>query len=203
MNAHRLKWLLAAPLLLAGCDEKAREFAAKTKAILDQRSAQISKKIEAETKAYKDYAALATEDSRSLVQDGLTNERSERAAQLTAEYFDKTKPVSLWRTHLSAYAQIDYEQNRQLLTTDLNASTLYLQRFEALKLDQDKVDALSKLLTALSKKPSLKDEFTALSGFVEDTKTEFDKKVCADLKSKTDAASKKLYSDKKCDDVLK
>ena len=59
--------LLPGLLLLGGCDDKAREFAAKTKAILDQRSVQLTKKIAAEVEAYSAYAALATEDHRNLV----------------------------------------------------------------------------------------------------------------------------------------
>jgi hypothetical protein len=195
--------LLPGLLLLGGCDEKAREFAAKTKAILDQRSVQLTKKIAAEVEAYSAYAALATEDHRSLVSDALANERSERATQLAADYIDGKRRISIWRNALSEYAQVDYDRNKDLLTTDLDASTLYMQRYEALAIEQHKVDALSKLLTALATKQNLKEEIDAVSGFASDTQKELDKKTCEALKGQMTAAAKKLYDDKKCVDVLK
>jgi hypothetical protein len=207
MKARLLSILLfPAALLLTGCDEQARKFAEQAKAILDQRSVQLAKKIAAEAKAYEAYAALATENDRTLVNDSLMNERSERADQLGADYADGREPVSHWLSHLAEYAQVDYDRNRELLMGDLDASTLYLQRYEELKIEQDKVDALSKLLSTLAKKQSLKDEMDALTGFAQDTKKEFDKKVCSDLQAKKaagDVAATKLYDDKKCTDVLK
>jgi len=201
--------LAAAALLGTGCDEKASQFALKTKDILDQQTKQITRKIAAEKAAYAQSAALAAEDHRNLVNASLLNERNERSDELAADYDEGRKPVSLWRKDVSDYARIDYEQNRGLLSAEMDASTRYMERFENLKLEQDRVDALSKLLTALAKKPSLKDDFDALSGFAEDTKDDFDKKVCAQLKSQTSGAdakakaAKKSYDDKQCDDVLK
>ena len=123
--------------------------------------------------------------------------------QLTADYVEQKQRVSLWRQHLLDYAQADYSRNRDLLLTDLDAITLYSQRFESLRIEQDKVDALSKLLDALAKKQSLKEQVDTGAGFAKNIESEFEKKVCAALKGNTDAAAKKLYADKKCDDVLK
>ena len=64
--------------------------------------------------------------------------------------------------------------------TDIDEETNYLKRYQSLAVEQDKVAALAQLLDAMAKKQSLKDEISALVGFAEDTKTEFDKKVCAD-----------------------
>jgi hypothetical protein len=174
--------LLAVCFVLAGCDQKAREFATRTKAVLDQRSEQLARKIQAETNAYNNAAAQAAEDHRALVESSLQNERNERADALAADYDEGRKPVSLWRKDVSEYARIDYETNRGLLTVEMDASSRYLQNFADLKIEQDKVDALSKLLGALAKNPSLKDDIDALGAFASDSKTEFDKKVCGDLK---------------------
>jgi len=201
--------LLALAMSFSSCDDEARKFAEKTKTILDQRSTQLSTKIAAEKEAYDKEAAAASEDHRALVDSTLQNERNERSDDLAADYDEGRKPVSLWRKELSDYAKIDYSTNREVLVSEVDASTLYLQRLDNLKIEQDKVDALSKLLAMLAKKPSLKDDVGALTSFADDTKQEFDKKVCSQLKSQkngTDATAKaasKTYDVKKCDDVLK
>jgi hypothetical protein len=195
--------------LAVACDDKARDFATKTKQILDQRSAQLSAKIGAEKIAYERSAAHAAEDHRALVESSLQNERNERSDALAADYEEGRKPVSLWRKDLADYAQIDYRVNRQLLTDDVEASSRYLNNFAELAVEKDKVDALSKLLASLAKKPTLKSDIEALATFASDTKDEFEKKVCADLKAKKggqdDAAkaAQKAYDAKKCDAVLK
>lgn len=134
--------------------------------------------------------------------DALANERSERVNELSADYQEQRKPASLWRKDLSDYAQADYAARRNLLTSDINANTLYLQRFESLKADQDKVDTLAKLLSALANKPSLRSDLTVMANFAEETKKSFDDKVCADLKAKGEAgnsAAQKLLKDKGCE----
>jgi len=185
-------------LLLTGCDDQARSFAKQTKAILMQRSAQISKEIAAEVKAYNEVAALSAQDHHTIAVDSLQNERAARAYTLAADYADGRKPASLWRNDLSAYAEFDYETNKPLLYADLDAETSFLKKYQSLAIEQSKVDALAKLLDALSKNASLKDQVTALSGFVSDTQKAFDQKLCASLQSKGDAASKKLATDMKC-----
>jgi hypothetical protein len=194
---------------IAGCDEDARQFAEKTKTILDQRSDQLAKKIAAEKRSYDNWASNAAEDQRALLDSSLQNERNERSDILAADYDEGRRPVSLWRKDLSDYARIDYDANRQLLLSDLDANTRYLQGFDDLKIEQDKVDALSKLLVTLEKNPSLKDNIKAISSFAEDTKTEFDKKVCSELKSQikvndpTKDVAAAAYKNKNCDAILK
>jgi hypothetical protein len=198
MKKILLTVLISVAALMTGCDEQARLFATQTKAILDQRSAQLSKKIAAEMESYNDYAAKAADDNHNLMIAALGNERAERANALAADYQEGRKPASLWREDLAEYANVDYERTKQLLMTDIDAETNYLQRYQSIAIEQDKVDALAKLLDAMAKKQSLKDEAGALVGFVEDTKQEFDEKVCSALESNTDAASKQLFKDKKC-----
>jgi hypothetical protein len=195
--------LLLGALATAGCDEEARELAGQAKKVLDQRSQQLSKKIAAEKAAYNASATLAARDHRELVDATLRNERNERADVLAADYVEGRKPVSLWRRDVAEYARIDYTANRELLTADLDESSRYLQTYADLIVEQDKVQALSKLLAALAKEPSLKQDIQALTTFAGDAKEDFDKKVCTALKAKTDSASKSAYKTKKCDDVLK
>ena len=197
-----------ASMLFAGCDEQARDFATKTKTILNQRSEQLAKKISAEKMAYESSASHAATDHRALADSSLQNERNERADALAADYAEGRKPVSLWRKDLSEYAHIDYETNRELLIADMDASTRYLQNFENLQIEQAKVDALSKLLATLAQKPSLKDDLGALTSFASDTQQELDKKICTQLKSQEKGDPAKdvaaiAYKDKNCDGVLK
>lgn len=200
---------LAASLAIAACDDQARDFARKTRTILDQRSDQLAKKIAAEKTAYDNWTSSAAEDERALVDSSLQNERNERSDALAADYDEGRKPVSLWRKDLSEYARIDYEANRDLLLSDIDTHTRFLQDFDDLKIEQDKVNALSKLLAALAEKPSLKDDISAISSFAGDTKTEFDKKVCSQLKSQikvndpTKDVAAAAYKNKNCDALLK
>lgn len=209
MRRFLILMMLAFAVLLFGCDDDARKFAEKTKAILDQRSAQLSRKIASEQLAYNKETAAAGEDHRALVDLTLQNDRNERSDYLAAEYDEGRKPVSQWRMDLAEYAQADYTTNKDLLVSDIDTNSLYLQKLEDLKVEQDKVDALSKLLASLSQKPSLKNDVGSLATFAEDTKKEFDQKVCAQLKTQkdgNDAAAKvasKAYDAKKCDEILK
>ena len=194
---------------LTGCDDKAKKFAEQTKSLLDQRSEQLAAKIAAEKAAYKKSAAHATENQRALVDSTLRNERNERTDELAADYSEGRKPVSLWRKHIAEYAKIDFTQNRDLLAADMQSETRYLQKFEDLKVEKEKVDALSKLLEALSKKRTLKEDSDALSGFSQDTKLRFDTKVCTHLnaiKGTTNAEAKSAldaYGAMQCDTILK
>jgi hypothetical protein len=196
-------------LAVTGCDEKARQLATQTDLVLRQRSKELTAKTAAEVTAYHSYASLATENQRVLVAASLANDRSEQADRIAAEYLDNEQNIPLWRTQLAQYADLDYTAERQRLSTDLDATSLYLQKYEDISIEQDKVDALEKLLTILVKEPSLKDQITSVSSFAQDTKDAFDKDVCSSLKTKqagTDAAAKtaaELYRDKKCDQILK
>src|ERR1700704_5695051 len=113
--------ILPIAALLTGCDEQARRLAVQTKAILDQRSAQLSRKIAAEMQGYSNYAAKAAEDHHTIGVIALANDRAERAAALAIDYQEHRKPDSLWRTDLSEYASADYESSKRLLMSDLDA----------------------------------------------------------------------------------
>jgi len=209
MRTLRILVTLTFPVFLFGCDDDARKFAEKTKAILDERSTRLSLKIASEKVAYDKEAAASRNDHRALVDVTLQNDRNERSDYLAAEYDEGRKPVSQWRTDLAEYARTDYTTNKDLLVAEIDTNSLYLQRLEDLKVEQDKVDALSKLLASLSQKPSLKNDVGSLTTFAEDTKKEFDQKVCAQLKTQkagNDDAAKaasESYDAKKCDDILK
>jgi hypothetical protein len=189
--------LLLAPALTA-CDEKALQFALRTAEILRQRSTELTRKIAAERKAYQDVSAIANQVQRDLIESSLNNERTSRSIALAADYDEGRKPASRWQTDLAEYAQTDYRLNRDLLAADLGAGAEYMQKLQALEIEQAKVDALAKLLAALAKKPSLADDLTAITAFAEDTKAEFDKKVCEALGKDTSTAGQAAFKAKGC-----
>jgi hypothetical protein len=196
-RAGLLLCVLMAPVLSA-CDEKAQQFALRTAEILQQRSAELTRKIAAERKAYQDVAAIANETHRDLIESSLANERTARSTALAADYDEGRKPASRWQTDLAEYAQIDYRLNRDLLAADVGAGAEYLQKLQVLEVEQAKVDALAKLLAALAKKPSLAADLEAIGAFAEDTKAEFDKKVCEALGKDASAAGQAAFKAKGC-----
>ena len=189
--------LLLVPLLSA-CDEKAQEFARRTAEILDARSAELSAKIAAETKAYETVAAIATETHRDLIDSSLRNERNARSIALAADYDEGRKPVSRWQSDLAEYGQIDYRLTRELLTADVDAGSEFLQKLQALEIEQAKINALSKMLAALADKPSLAQDLEALGQFAQDTKNEFDKKICEALAKDSSASAQAAFKAKGC-----
>lgn len=201
--------LLAASAGLSGCDDQARHFAAQTLTILQHRSDEIAAKIGAEKTAYSASAVHAAEDRRALTEITLRNDRNERSTSLAADYDEGRKPVSQWRKDLAEYGQTDYDTNMAVFSGEVDASSRYLQTFETLTAEQDKVDALTKLLGALAKKQSLKADVGALGQFAEDSSKEFNTKVCGQIRTdqgssdpKVKAAAGAAFSAKSCAAVL-
>lgn len=185
--------------LLTSCDSEAREFATKTAALLRQRSAQLTLKIKAETEAYQQIAGIFAESSRTLIDTTLRNERESRAMTLAADYVEERKPISRWQSDLMDYAQVDAATTRDLLTSDIDASSKYLQGIQALAIEQAKVEVLAKLLERLATTPTLLQDGEAIGKFIQDTKSEVDKQACAALEAKiADAAVAKEFKAKGC-----
>ena len=202
--------ILAGSLALTGCDEQARDFAAKTLVILRHRSAEISKKLAAEKAAYAAASARDAEDHRALLDGSLRNERFERSTALAADYDERRKHASRWRQELAEYGKADYDANMEVYAAELDSDSRFLQNFECLQREQDKIDALSKLLGALAAKPSIHKDLEAMGKFAEDSNHEFDKKVCTQMKTdqgssdaKVKAAADAAFKSKDCATVLK
>jgi hypothetical protein len=193
MKSTFLKTLiLAGSLALTGCDEQARDFAAKTLVILQHRSAEISKKIAAEKAAYAAASARDAEDHRALLDGSLRNERFERSTAFAADYDEGRKQVSHWRQDLAEYGKVDYDANMEVYAAELDSDSRFLQNFESLKLEQDKIDALTKLLGALAAKPSIQKDLEALGKFAEDSNSEYTKKVCTQIKTDQGSSDAKV-----------
>ena len=170
---------LALSTLTAGCDDEAREFARQTAALLKQRSAELTKKIDAEVTAYGELATILGNAERTVTTTTLRNDRNRRAIDVTADYAEGRRPVSRWQTDLLDYAQVDYAATRELLIAGIDANSRFLQGLQALEIEQTKVDAAAKLLESLETKPSWKDELAAVTDFAKDVKKAIDEKCAA------------------------
>ncbi len=189
---------LVCAFVSSGCDEKAQEFARRTADILQLRSAELARKIAAETRAYQTVAAVATESHRELVDLSLRNERNARAIALAADYDEGRKPASRWQADLTEYAQLDHRLNRELLAADIDAGSVFMQTVQALETEQAKIDALAKLLATLAAKPALADDILAITAFVDDTRDAFDTRLCEALAKDKTPAGQAAFKAKDC-----
>jgi hypothetical protein len=190
---------LAGSVLASGCDAAAREFAKKTVELLNERSAQLTKKIKAEQAAYKEIAGLAAQGKREVLAMRLANERDERAIAVAADYADGRRPISRWQSHLLDYAQLDYDAHRETLNADIDEQSRFMADIQALQVEQAKVVVLSKLLSALEEKPTLKDELTAAGKFGKDLRDAIVER-CAALKkaAPSDPVAKAAFDNLQC-----
>jgi hypothetical protein len=188
---------LGLSLLAAGCDGAAREFAAKTAALLKERSAQLSRKIKAEMTAYRELADIAADAEREALAMSLSNERDERSIAAAADYAEGRRPVSRWQSDLLAYAERDYAAHRPRLITEIDAANRFMADVQALEVEQAKIDVLADLLQALEKKPSFKEDAAAIGGFAADLKAAIEER-CTVLGKATDDVSKAAFKNLRC-----
>jgi hypothetical protein len=192
---------VALSALTAGCDDDAREFARQTAALLKQRSAELTRKIDAEVTAYGELATILGNAERTVTTTTLRNERNGRAIGMTADYAEGRRPVSRWQTDLLDYAQVDYTATRELLLAGIDANSRFLQGVQALEIEQAKVDTAAKLLESLEKKPSWKDEVVAVKDFAADVKKAVDERCAALQKvSVTDTVAAETFKNLHCSD---
>ncbi|MBN9661002.1 MAG: hypothetical protein J0H49_22615 [Acidobacteria bacterium] len=200
---------LLSALLLAGCDTEAREFAAKTAVLLKEYEARLSQEIGESEKHYRQFAAVEADSAhrRAIVDEGVA--RREMADKWSADYIERAKQARRVREQLLEVAKVQFEVNQKRWLNDADESRIYLDKLEKLQADKEKVEALGKLLESLVKKQSLVDQGKEIGKFVEATKEELDKKICADIGKRIDdpatkadskAALEQLRKDRKCGD---
>ncbi|HXM42537.1 MAG TPA: hypothetical protein VN924_14885 [Bryobacteraceae bacterium] len=190
-------------VLLAGCDDTAIQFAKQTRALLDEYQKNINSQITEATKYYDGDVKIAKGAAASLLNDSLSVERTERATELAADYLEDRKPVSLYRTHIRPYAQVEYDARKGSLESAVDAKLPYEQQLAKLEADKETIEALGKALQALEEKRTLKMEGEDLEKFVADTKKDFSQEVCKELSTQTGDAEKTAAKDLKCNDAAK
>jgi hypothetical protein len=168
-------------LLLTGCDQRAEEFARQADGLLNEYQKRIDDQIASATVYYQKAAAISALQAERVGIESLQAEREERATHLEADYREGRKPPSLYRSDLRSYAEVDYAHLKAELTADVDASAPYLSQLVTLETDQAVIDAFDKILKNLAKPRSIRDEVTDIQQFITDSKTEFDKLVCAGI----------------------
>ncbi|MGC4049133.1 MAG: hypothetical protein QM757_06410 [Paludibaculum sp.] len=194
-------------LLLTGCDRDAQEFAARTAALLKEYEARLSQEIGESEKHYRRFAAVEADSAhrRAIVDEGVS--RREMADRWSADYIERAKQARRVREQLLEVAKAQFEISQKRWLTDVDESRVYLEKLEKLQADKEKVEALGKLLDSLTKKQSLVDQGKEIGKFVEATKVELDRKICAGIdtelgkdgvSAERKAALKQLKDDRKC-----
>ena len=193
---RKIIYCLPAFAMLAGCDQRAIEFAKKTGDLLTEYQNRINDQISAANSYYQKGSSLLGIQHQQATLGTLQVERLERRTTLEADYRENRKIVSQYRAELRDYAAFQVDLQKQWLNADLNASAPYLAQLMALESDQVTIEAFQKTLDSLTQPRSFVDEIGEIKKFVADTKTEFNKLICADLATKADA--KQLEKDQNC-----
>jgi hypothetical protein len=184
--------LIALCVALTGCDENARRMAKEASEILHTYEKQLDAKLHAELTAYQKQAQIEAEASRRQAFENLEQERVERSRSIAADLVEKQMRASKWRQALRDYAIVDFSVQREFLLGNLNSESRYLERILELQLDKQKVAALTKAFEALTQETKLTGQAKDLATFGSDAKNQFDKNVCAGLKSELDVQNKAL-----------
>ncbi|MFN7920346.1 MAG: hypothetical protein U0Q16_09630 [Bryobacteraceae bacterium] len=183
--------LLAAVLSLTGCTDKdAINFARKTRDMLDGYRKQLEGQVDEAQKTYLAYSTLrADSDAKRLGHDRAAL-RDDFADKLALAYVENAKKPSHFREDLAAFAAKEHAANLASHDGALDRSRAYLERIEQLRIEKDKIEAFAKLLDAMTVDRPLQRDAEEIGDFVDATKGEFDKLVCADLASQIQQLNK-------------
>jgi hypothetical protein len=199
-----LVWLGA--LALSGCDEKAVEFAQKSRLLLAEYQSRLETQIRETEEYYRRYSSLQVDSDRERRLVNLSSSRKELTDRLSVDYVEKKKTPSRVREDLRVYAEQAQKENSAWLMADADRTRTYLERLETLRIERDRIEAFHKLMGLLSAKRTFEAEAEDIAKFAQSAKMEFDQLICADLHTKRnaeqDAAKKKalqqLFVDRKC-----
>jgi len=173
-------WFAILPFcaLLTGCDGRATEFARQADELLREYQKRIDDQIAAATAYYQRAATISAAQAERVGIETLQAERSERASHLEADYRENRKPVSLYRSDLRTYADLDFTRLKAELTADVDASAPYLSQLVTLESNRAVIDAFDKILKNLAQPRSIRDEVNDIQQFIQNSKTEYGKLVC-------------------------
>jgi hypothetical protein len=150
----------------------------------------VGKQIQRQETYHASVAQVAAQGRRDEIDGELRYQRARRSERLAAEFIEGRTPVSIWKDALIDYADLDSRRMRELFIQDTTDGSQLLAGIESLKFDAARVDALDKLLKGLQEPDSLSTQVQLLGKFAADTRGEFDKKVCAALKTELAAVTK-------------
>lgn len=191
--------VLLLPFMSACGDKVAEDLAKQLIAVATSYQEQVDRTNEAERKAYKKLAATYVDAQRNNVFGSLEQERIERA-RLVADEAVEVKRVTLTISEIEGqlreYADLDFENTRKLMKEESEARAVYLSQLAKLKSDSVKVEALNKSFAALAKSKTKAEQVKEMISFFQESKKEFDKLFCEDLKTKIAGVQKQVNGKK-------
>jgi hypothetical protein len=187
--------------LTSGCGDKAAEdLAEKLIAVANSYQEQVDRTSDVERKVYKKLASTYVDAQRNNVFGSLAEERIERARLVADEAVEvKRLPLTISEieSQLRAYADVDFEATRTLMKDESEARAQYLSQLAKLKNDSVKVEALTQSFSALAKSKTKVDQVKEMIEFFQQSKQEFDKLFCENLKTKIDNVQKDVTARQK------
>lgn len=205
MKQSRKIWTIVSCTLLlslmSGCGDKAAEdLAEKLITVANSYQEQVDHTNDVERKAYKKLASTYVDAQRNNVFHSLAEERIERA-RLVADEAVEVKRLTLTLSEIEGqlreYADLDFEATRTLMKEESEARAQYLSQLAKLKADSVKVEALTESFATLAKSKTRADQVKEIITFFQESKKEFDKLFCEDLKAKIDSVQKQVDVKKK------
>lgn len=169
-------------------ENKVQTYIAGIRSLIVKYQKAIAGQIAENRKQYREILAVAEDGRRKMEETELRFERTRRAERLANDYAEKRRPVSQWKDDLLAYAQLDYQVNRELLRQEFTDGSAELAGLENLRVEQTKLEALDTILAGLAKPESFLQQAEAVGKFAAAAKAGFDAKVCEG--TKTDLAAK-------------
>ncbi len=157
--------------------------------VLKTYGTQIQAHIKRNEAAYQEIGERAAQGRRDAASGELRYERARRSERLAADFVEGRKPVSMWKDFLKEYGDVDWRMTRELLEKESIDGAEFLTGLASLSYEVAKVDALDTVLSGLEKPETFLDQIQLLQKFGSETVTEFDKKVCAGLKTELTAAT--------------
>lgn len=186
---------------MSGCGDKvAEDLAAKLITVADSYQEQVDHTNDVERKVYKKLASTYVNAQRNNVFQSLAEERIERARWVADQAVEvKRLPLTLSEIEgrLRDYAELDFEATRALMKEESEARAQYLSQLAKLKADSVKVEALTESLAVLAKGKSKAEQVREIISFFQESKKEFDKLFCIDVKAKIDNLQKQVEAKKK------
>lgn len=157
-------------------------YVVEVRKVLKTYRTQIQANVKKTRASYNEVGENAAQARQDVADGELRYERARRAERLAADFIEGRKPPAIWKDLVKEFGDFDWRITRELLEKESIDGSELLTGLAALNVEVAKIDALDTLFSVLGKRESVLERLTQLQKFGSDTKTEFDKKVCAGLK---------------------
>ncbi len=185
-------------------------YVTSVRAVVKKYRTELQTQVRQQQTLYDTVASLAFTGRKDARDGELEFQRNLRSESLAAAFAEGRRPTSTWREALLEYANLDLASARADLEAHIAGEASLLAGLDSLQIDLARLDAFDKILASLQSPPTLTDEIAELGNFAQQTKTDFDKLVCAGLKAQLAAEASantptakaliKARAEKKCKD---